>query len=105
MANQRRASNRMRHRGDIGGKHLENREETHVEKNHRGGSTATRSSGSHAHVGESRGGGVVPGAGELPALGPGKAGTSVRPDMAGLPEPAASGKPPKGLKTVTDSDA
>jgi hypothetical protein len=115
MANKKRAANRRRSesgsRGMVGGSMHENRESAHMESGGYGAGSRSRSSGSIAHIGETRGPGPVAGAGELfndggaSRAGPGRgargyAGASGE-DFPSTDTP--SGKTPPGMKTqMTD---
>lgn len=63
--------------------------------------TVSRSSGSHAHIGERMGPGEVPGAGQLPARGPGSSmETKGRMDMDAYPSRSTPGAP-SGVRNRT----
>lgn len=105
MANSRREANKERSRRNG----MSQREATHREPSYKGegyrsdGSHGeeSRSTGSHAHVGERRGPGPVPGAGELelPHNGPGKASeTNARMNATSFP----SAKTPGAEKDVSE---
>ena len=103
MANKRREENRKRS-SERGGA-MSQRESTHREPRYRGEGSegaVSRSSGSHAHVGERRGPGEVPGAGELGGIaGPGP-GRSAETKAGMRPESFPSRKTPGAQKNVPD---
>lgn len=102
MANKRREANRRRSA-------MDQRESTHREPRYSGeGSIGTRgkSSGSHAHVGESFGPGPVPGAGELTNNSmPGAAAKRVRPNTVENPvRKTPDGAAPKGMRVEREGE-